>query len=79
MLAHAHVEEGFICVRGPIAELVDARGRPTSLLLHEYAHLQVRGGHTDDFWVVNKHLHTDFGVMHQRRQQALASMFGGLP
>ena len=78
VLAHAHVEAGYICVRGPVKELFDERGRPTSLLLHEYAHLQVQGGHTEDFWVTTKQLHSEFGVMHRRREQALGSIFGSV-
>ena len=37
VLAHAHTEAGYICVGGPVTELFDGRGSPTSLFLHECA------------------------------------------
>ena len=78
VLAHAHNEDGIICVRGPVNGLVEGGGNPTSLLLHEYAHLLVPSGHTEEFWTENKRLHADYGVTHKRLVDALGSVFGSV-
>lgn len=79
VLAHAHHEIGWICVRGPAnPKLWDDGGRPTSLFLHEYAHLQVAGGHTDTFWAANRELHKQYKVTHARFTDALGQVIGGL-
>ena len=78
VLAHAHTEDDIICVRGPITDLFEKDGKPTSLLLHEYAHLRAQAGHTDEFWAENKQLHADFGVMHKQREEALGYVVVGV-
>ena len=73
--AHAHHELGWICVRGAAnPNLWDEDGRPTSLFLHEYAHLEVPGGHNDEFWAANKALHSQFKVTHDRFEEAIGSI-----
>lgn len=75
VLAHAHHGLRWICVRGPAnPNLWDSDGRPTSLFLHEYAHLEVPGGHTDEFWARNKALHSQFKVTHDRFDEAIGSI-----
>ena len=72
VLAHAHHHEGVICVpsHGRSA-LFQSNGQPTSLFLHEYAHLMVPGGHSDAFWATCKQLHADYQVTHDRFARAL--------
>ncbi len=82
VLAHAHQDEGIICVRGSVSVLFDARGsgvlKPTSLFLHEYTHLIVPGGHTEAFWSTNRELHKSWGVRHARFSDALGTIGGSL-
>ena len=62
--AHAHSEEGVICVpKNTLHILWDGNGNPKSVLLHEYAHILLpRLGHSDEFWNLNRELHNRFGV-----------------
>lgn len=76
VLAHAHVapEEayGWICVKGPLSNLFNEAGKPTSLFLHEYAHLlNPVGGHDQEFTATNKRLHKQWRVQPQVRMDAI--------
>ncbi len=73
-LAHAHEHAGVVCVRGPAEGGLWGGSEPTSLLLHEYAHIIEPGGHTPMFWQTNKALHKRHGVMHAKFEQAIASV-----
>ena len=74
VLAHAHTHDGIICVKGAASNLWDTRG-PTSLFLHEYAHLELPDEwHTPRFAEVNKELHRKYGVMHDKKAEAIGSV-----
>ena len=79
VLAHAHWDRGWICVRGPAnPNLWGNDEQLTSLFLHEYAHLLTPGGHTNAFWAANRALHKQYKVTHSKFENALASVIGGL-
>lgn len=78
VLAHAHSHYGIICVKGPLKNLMEDRKdglAVTSLFLHEYAHLELPDEwHTPRFAERNKELHKQFGVMHDRKAQAIGAI-----
>ena len=80
VLAHAHTEEGIICVRDGMDQLFRGNGRPISLFLHEYAHLvtieEARElAHGKEFLKANKSLHKLWKVAHGKRWEALSTLF----
>ncbi len=62
--AHAHLEIYRVCIPGTAnPSLWDDAYRPTTVLLHEYAHLKSGTGHfAPAFWAENKALHALHGV-----------------
>lgn len=78
VLAHAHSEDGIVCVKGPISNLfkpVKGGIKPTSLFLHEYAHLELPDEwHTPRFAEKNKELHQKWKVAHDKKVEAIFSI-----
>lgn len=78
VLAHAHSEDGIVCVKGPLNNLFEpVKGglKPTSLFLHEYAHLELPDEwHTPRFAEKNKELHQKWKVAHDKKVEAIFSV-----
>ena len=79
---HAHAHAGIICVKGPIDNLFEDRAggvKPTSLFLHEYAHLELPDEwHSPRFGERLKELHKEHKVAHDKKVEAIFSIIVSL-
>lgn len=70
--AHAHVEDGVICIKDHDIEC--------STILHEYAHLMMppKEYHSPQWAECNKQLHQQYGVWHDYRTGYIRALLGSV-